>query len=117
MSKGQYPAMFDSHAALLGHSGTAGTAETRRAIVTDKGAWLVDLIDTSTDYATKVDEANGSTTYIGEADIASDGTSAVWRIRRVIEDTAAGTISTITWCDGDSKFNNIWDNRGTLSYS
>lgn len=84
---------------------------------TSAGAVKVDLVDSATDYATNVDEANGSTSYIGEADIASSGTAAVWRIRRVIEDTAAGTITTITWADGDSKFNNVWDNRGTIVYS
>ncbi len=38
----------------------------------------------------------------------------VWQIFKMVE--AAG-VTTITWADGDTAFNNIWDNRASLTYS
>jgi len=56
----------------------------------------------------------GSSTYIGEAFPGTPTSSALWRIKRVVE---TGPDSEITWADGNSDFDNIWDNRLSLSYS
>ena len=58
-------------------------------------------------------DAVGSTTYIGEASPGSITSSAIWRIKRIIE---TGSDSEITWADGNSDFDNIWDNRLSLTY-
>ena len=51
-------------------------------------------------------------TYIGEALPGTTTSAALWRIRRLtIVD------NTILYADGNSKFDNIWDNYLTLSYS
>ena len=63
--------------------------------------------------ALQLDE-EGDTTYIGEADPGSLTSNASWRIKRIVE---TGPDSEITWADGDSDFDNIWDNRLSLSYS
>lgn len=62
----------------------------------------------------KVIDVVGSTTYIGEADPGSALASAVWRIKRI---QVVGDVSTILWADGNSDFDNVWDNRAALSYS
>ena len=54
----------------------------------------------------------GDVDYIGEASIGTATSAASWRIKKV--DSASGTI--ITWA-GTGIFNQIWDNRASLSYS
>jgi len=61
--------------------------------------------------ALKFDE--GATyTYIGEALPGSLVGDAVWRVKRL---TNADT--TILWADGDSSFDNVWNDRASLVYS
>jgi hypothetical protein len=56
----------------------------------------------------------GAITYIGEATPGTALSSALWRIKKVAE---TGPDVTITWADGNSDFDNIWDDRLILSYS
>ena len=61
-----------------------------------------------------VDEPDANTTYQGWA-VGSTATSAAnWMIRRV---SKSGSITSILWADGDQLYNNIWDDRASLSYS
>jgi len=60
-----------------------------------------------------VDEASSTVTYIGSAAPGSATTSAVWRIKKVLVD---GTVTSIKFADSDELFNNIWDNRASLTY-
>lgn len=64
-------------------------------------------------YATRLDEASSTVTYVGKADTGSSNASAVWQIQKV--DTSSGL--SITWADGDALFDNVWNNRASLSYS
>lgn len=64
--------------------------------------------------AMRVDEPDANTTYQGWAEPGSVNGGAVWRIRKVAK---SGTVTTITWADGNVNFDNIWDNRASLSYS
>jgi len=52
-------------------------------------------------------------TYIGYAKAGGLTSSAVWRIMKINEEN--GVI--IEWADGNTKFDNIWDNYASLSYS
>lgn len=58
-------------------------------------------------------EEVGSVVYIGEAAIGSATNAAVWRIKKI--DETSGLI--ITWADGNSNFDNVWDLRADLTYS
>ena len=62
----------------------------------------------------RIDEADSSTTYIGESAFGSSEAAAVWRIYRL---TVSGTVTTLSWADGNDEFDNIWNNRASLSYS
>ena len=68
-------------------------------------------VESSQSYALKYDE--GATyTYQGEAAPGSLITDPVWRIKRL-----TNADNTIVWADGDSNFDNAWDDHLTLSYS
>ena len=57
-------------------------------------------------------ETVGDIDYVGEASIGSATSSAVWRIRKI--DNTSGLI--LEWA-GAGAFNQIWDNRASLTYS
>ena len=62
-----------------------------------------------------VDETDGTVIFEGFPDEGSPATSvAKWAIRKQAK---VGTVWTTTWCDGDQKKDNIWDDRATLTYS
>jgi hypothetical protein len=67
-------------------------------------------------YTTNVDFAAGSYFYRGDADVGSSGSDPVWRIRKVFLNSNNNGIN-IVFADGDTNFDNIWDNRATLVYS
>lgn len=62
---------------------------------------------------TLVDEVSGTLSYMGKADPGSATSAAVWQIRRI--DTSSGL--TVDWADGNTRFDNVWDDRAGLSYS
>lgn len=66
-----------------------------------------------TPYAIQYEEASATITYIGEADAGTATSAASWRIKRM--STASGIV--ITWADGNTNFDNVWNNRASLSYS
>jgi hypothetical protein len=70
------------------------------------------LIAAFTSYATRIAES-GNYTYVGKAAAGTATSAASWQIMRV--DEGSGVI--IQFADGDTDFNNIWDNYTTLIYS
>jgi len=60
----------------------------------------------------RIDE--GATyTYIGDAIPGADEADAIWRIKRL-----TNASNTILWADGDSTFDNVWNDRATtITYS
>lgn len=64
--------------------------------------------------ATIVDEVSASITYLGKADPGTATASALWQIQRI---TTSGTTTTVQFADGNSDFDNVWNNRASLSYS
>ena len=62
-----------------------------------------------------LDEQNGGDTlYIGEARLGSDESGAVWRIKRLDK---TGTVTSIQYANGSRRFNQVWDNRSSVTYS
>ena len=60
----------------------------------------------------RLDEATATLSYYGRADAGALTGAAVWQIKRI--DTSAGVV--IDWADGNTDFDNVWDNRAALSY-
>jgi len=70
-----------------------------------------------TDLLTQVISYNGSgfAEYLGFAPPGTAKDSAGWMIKKLVY---SGTnVTDIQFADGDTKFDNIWDNRESLSYS
>jgi len=63
----------------------------------------------------RIDTDNPSgTNYVGFAEIGTANADAKWRIKKTV---TAGTVTTVTYADGNKLFDNVWDNRTSLSYS
>lgn len=74
----------------------------------------VAITDESTLYYVAIDEVSKNLSYIGKAVIASSQSSAVWQITRL---QTTGNITLLQYADGDNSFDNIWNNRASLTYS
>jgi hypothetical protein len=65
--------------------------------------------------ATRTDSLTTSNvTYIGSAVPGSLTSDPVWQISK-IDKTTAGVMVT-TWADGNAQFDNVWDNRASLTF-
>ena len=62
----------------------------------------------------RTDVAGAGVTYNGYALTGTLNTANSWKIARV---TVVGAITTIEYADGNSGFDNIWNDRATLTYS
>lgn len=71
--------------------------------------------ESSAEITTRIDsKSTTKITYIGTATIGSDDSQPVWRIK--IVDETDSVVSVIKWADGNSNYDNIWNNRLTLTY-
>lgn len=71
-------------------------------------------VSSTGDEALRLDEASASVSYVGTAATGSGEGSAVWKIKKI---TISGTVTSITWADGNGNYDNVWSNRASLSYS
>jgi hypothetical protein len=69
----------------------------------------------STALTIQYDDAGSSVTYIGKAAPGSATSSALWQIMKL--DEASSPDFSLKWADGNGNFDNIWDNRSSLTYS
>lgn len=65
------------------------------------------------DQIMRVDAVSSTVIYIGYARLGSLTSQAVWQIQKV---EITGTEVAVLWADGDNAYNNIWDNRGSITY-
>lgn len=66
-------------------------------------------------YAIRTDESStANTLYAGFADAGTATSAASWRVFRMV-DTSGDLV--IQYADGNTSFDNVWDNRVSLSYS
>jgi hypothetical protein len=64
--------------------------------------------------ATRLDDTTTSNvTYVGVAAPASLTSATSWQVKKIDETTGM----VITWADGNTNFDNVWDNRASLTYS
>lgn len=64
-------------------------------------------------YATRIDEASATVTYIGSAVPGTAASAASWQIKKI--DSSSGTI--INFADGTSNFTKVWNDRASYTYS
>lgn len=63
---------------------------------------------------TAIDTPDSSTIYIGKAAQGSATSSAVWQIKKMV---TSGTVILFTYADGNDFYDNVWDDRASLSYT
>ena len=61
-----------------------------------------------------VDVASASVTYRGYAPLGTGTDEAKWKIER---DSKTGNVTTTQYADGNMDYDNVWDNRASLSYT
>jgi hypothetical protein len=59
------------------------------------------------------EEASSTVSYLGKAAPGTATSAASWKISKI---TISGSLTSITYADSNSDYDNIWDNRGSLSY-
>lgn len=64
--------------------------------------------------ALRLDDAGSGVTYVGSATAGAATGDNVWQIKKIVE--LNGDI-TITWADGNGLFDNVWNDRASLTYS
>lgn len=60
-----------------------------------------------------VDQASSTVTYFGTALSGEATSAATWRIQRM---SVSGTVTTFAWANGNDQYDNVWDNRSSLTY-
>jgi hypothetical protein len=63
--------------------------------------------------ALRFDGAASPILYLGTAAAGADPAAAVWRIQQI--DTTSGVV--MLWADGNTQYDNVWNDRASLSYS
>lgn len=63
---------------------------------------------------TYIDAASSTVTYLGYAKSGTATSGAGWQIKKVM---TSGNVTSIAYADGDDNYDNVWDNRASLTYS
>jgi hypothetical protein len=61
----------------------------------------------------RLDQATSVITYVGEAVAGSSTSGPVWLIKKIDETSGIS----ITYADGNTNYDNVWDSRASLTYS
>lgn len=59
-----------------------------------------------------IDEASPTVLYVGDSAPGSAASDAVWRIYKIVISSGLS----LKYADGNTRFDNIWDNRSSLTY-
>ena len=74
-------------------------------------------IESGMNYATRYDQDAATPTfaYLGKAVAGTVTSAATWQIQKLTFGLDGDV--TVTWADGNVQFDNIWDNRASLTYT
>ena len=72
------------------------------------------IIKEDRELITRVDSVSAALTYVGKALPGTVTSVSEWRITEI---TVVGNETIILWADGNTDFDNEWDERASLSYS
>lgn len=70
--------------------------------------------DFSGDFTTYIDEASATVTYVGKAPIGTATSASGWQIKKI---ETASTVTSILYADSNNNYDNVWDNRASLTYA
>ncbi len=100
-------------AGLDGNDGDVGPAGPPGVTGSSGPSGVPGLESDDVPYDLETDTSVLNTTYVGQALPGSATSAAVWRIKRITETNDGASID---WADGDGGFNQVWDDRLTLTY-
>lgn len=69
----------------------------------------------TTTYAKRTDIVNDNLIYKGQAQVGSQPSDNVWQIRKITISPSGEIVE--QWADGNGFYDNVWDNRATLTYT
>ena len=77
----------------------------------------VEELEMGTSLALRYDQDADPPTYayLGQALPGALTSAPAWRIQKLVFNSGGDV--TCTWADGNSNFDNVWDNRASLAYS
>lgn len=61
-----------------------------------------------------LDKISDTLSYVGKAAPNSDTADPVWQVRKI---ETVGSVLSVLYAEGNDRFDNIWDDRASLSYS
>lgn len=100
-------------AVVLTGEDLTGTTDRLRRIQVDAAG---NIIQGDKPYTTLLDYNGGNApVYVGEAAPGSATSAAAWKIKRL--SYSGDNLTAVEWADGDTQYDNIWDNRASISYS
>lgn len=76
---------------------------------------FIDSVGQEMAQARRTDFVTESLIYKGWAVCGASESNPVWRIQRIV--IASDDDTQETWADGNSAYDNVWNNRGTYTYS
>ena len=76
--------------------------------------WNLVVQEANDNFTTLIDAADSSTTYIGKAKLGTATTESRWQVKKI---SVNGSVTTIAFAGGDDAFNDVWDDRASLSYN
>lgn len=84
--------------------------------ITSTGALIVSR-DPDAGYTKAISyDALNNLEYLGIAVMGTAKSAGTWQIRKLIYDSN-GNLTDMQWADGNDNYDNIWNNRVSLSYS
>lgn len=96
----------------IGNQINPATEEKQDSIISSLSSVSSSVATYALQYA--VDSGDATITYVGKAVAGSTLASASWQIKQITD--TSGDLS-ILFADGDVLFNNVWNNRESLTYS
>ena len=82
-------------------------------IAGEQGPPGIAIAEDEVQYDVEVENASSTVTYVGQAAPGTATNAAAWRIKRI---TDTGSTVTVDWANGSDAFDQIWDDRATLTY-
>ena len=84
--------------------------------VNDQGEALVTLDGgLGDDLVTNYDPVGATVAYVGKAIAGTLSSAASWQVKKLVFAADGGVTTTVA--DGDLNFDNVWDDRASLTYS
>jgi len=77
---------------------------------------VVKVVDTNSQFRVELSyDGSDNIEYVGLAEAGTQTSEAKWQIKKLVY--SGGNLVQVLFADGDTNFDNIWDNRASLSYS